>query len=70
MIMMTSDIVPDWPDDLQRLDAGQAPDLRGPGAGTKPGVNGVNVKAEVAGVVTNLGPDVGHQGLQRSEHRM
>ena len=59
----TWEIAYNWPDDLQRLDAGQAPDLRGPGAGTETGVNGVNIKAEVAGVVTNLGSDVSHQGL-------
>ena len=52
MTMMT------WPDYLQGLDAGEAPYLRSPGAGAEAWVNGVNVEAEVAGLVTHLGPDI------------
>ena len=54
MTMMT------WPDYLQGLDAGEAPYLRSAGAGAEARVNGVNVEAEVAGLVTHLGPNLRH----------
>ena len=47
-----------WPHYLQGLDAGEASYLRSAGAGAEARVNGVNVEAEVAGLVTHLGPDI------------
>ena len=50
------------PDDLQSLYGGQTSDLRRSRAGTEPGVDGVNVEAEVDRAVPQLLPDLLHEG--------
>ena len=52
------------PDDLQRLDGGEAADLRSSRPGTEPGVDGVNVEAEVDRAVPQLVPDLLHERLE------
>ena len=53
------------PDDLESLDGGEATDLRSSRAGTEPGVDGVNIEAEIDRAVPHLLPDVLHERVER-----